>query len=172
MKTKMNSEKPTLQARGLNIADFALSRLAGLLGLLLIAALAGILTSCASVDGTAAQYVGVSHYPPSNPAAVQILHAAPKEPHERLGEVVIDASTDPAPPVSKVEEKVRAEAAKIGADAAVIMTDRIQNEGYYTTGGGWYWGNQTAEPILGRKIVAVAIKYQQPTGTQLTPTGR
>ena len=32
--------------------------------------------------------------------------------------------------------------------------------------------NQTAEPILGRKIVAVAIKYQQPTGTQLTPTGR
>jgi len=169
MKTKMNSEKPASQTRGLNIADFAISRLAGLLGLLLIAALASILTSCASVDATSAQYVGVSHYPPSDPAAVQILRAAPKEPHERLGEVVIDASTDPAPPVSKVEEKVRAEAAKIGADAAVIVTDRIQNEGFYYTGGymNWGWnGNQTAEPILGRKVVAVAIKYQ------LTPTGR
>jgi hypothetical protein len=158
------------------MADFALARLPGLLVLLLSAALAGILTSCASVDATSAQYVGVSHYPPSDPAAVQILRAQPTQPHERLGEVVIDASTDPAPPVSKVEDKVRAEAAKIGADAAVIVTDRIQPEGFYVTGGGGYWnwgGNQTAEPILGRKIVAVAIKYQQPpTGTQLTPTGR
>ena len=173
MKTNINS-KSASKGTSLNKADFARARLAGIFGLLPIAALVSILASCASVDSTSARYVGAPHYAPSDPASVQILRAQPTQPHERLGELVIDASTDPAPPVSELEDKVRREAAKIGADAAVITVDRIQPEGAYVTGGNWnfaggYW-NQTVEPILGRKIVAVAIKYQP--NQQLTPTGR
>src|SRR5258705_2445091 len=134
MKTYVNSKSDSKET-GLNMADFAHARLAGLLGLLLIAALVSLVASCATVDSTTAQYVGAPHYPPSDPAAVQILRAAPKQPYERLGELVIEASTEPAPPVSKVEDKVRQEAAKIGADAVVIVTDRIQPEGMYVTGG-------------------------------------
>jgi hypothetical protein len=66
MKTDMNSKSES-KGTGLNTADFARARLAGILGLLPIAAVASILAFCASVDSTTAQYVGAPHYAPSDP---------------------------------------------------------------------------------------------------------
>ena len=139
---------------------FPLSRL---LACLALAALAGLLSSCASIDATTSEYVGASHYPPTSPANVEILRAAPTQPHERLGEVVIDASTEPSPPVSDVEKRLREEAAKLGADAAVVVYDRIQPIGLYATGG--YW-DRDIQTVTGRKLIGVAIKYG------LAPTGK
>ena len=45
--------------------------------------------------------------------------------HDALGEVVVDASIQPAAPIEQIEDKLRSEAAKMGADAIVIQVDRI-----------------------------------------------
>jgi hypothetical protein len=88
---------------------------------------------------------------------VEILRTQPTRPHDRLGEIMIDASTDPAPPIAKVEEKLRKEAAKLGADAAVVVYDRVQPVGVIVSGGYWY---RSASTISGRKLVGIAIKYK------------
>jgi hypothetical protein len=70
---------------------------------------------------------------------------------------MVDASTDPAPAVTKVEERLRKEAAKIGADAVVVVYDRVQPLGVIVSGGYWY---RSASTITGRKLVGIAIKYK------------
>jgi hypothetical protein len=118
---------------------------------------AGTIAACASVDATSTTFAGASHPPPSDPARVAILRTEPGKAHEQLGEIVVDASTDPAPPITDVEAKLRSEAAKMGADAVVIVLDRIQPTGLYVTGG---WYNRSLDTVTGRKIVGVAIKYK------------
>jgi hypothetical protein len=124
--------------------------------LLVLAPLALLLASCATMDSHTTQYVGAPHQPPSDPAKVEILRTQPTRPHVQLGEIVVDVSTDPSPPVAEVEQRLRQEAAKIGADAAVVVYDRIQPIGVYVTGGYWSRGVST---ITGRKLVGIAIKY-------------
>jgi hypothetical protein len=101
--------------------------------------------------------VGAPHQLPSDPAAVTILRTEPTRPHDRLGEVLVDASTDPAPPIAKVEEKLRQEAAKLGADAVVVVYDRVQPTAVYVTGG---WWTRNVQTVTGRKLIGVAIKYK------------
>ena len=139
--------------------EFANSRswLGRLLLFLLLIITASLLVSCASVDASSTQYVGVVHSPPSDPATVEILRSEPTRPHERLGEVVVDASTDPAPPVAQIEDKLKKEAAKMGADAVVIVYDQVQPVGVVVSGG--YW-TRTASTVTGHRLVGLAIKYR------------
>ena len=138
------------------VTAFIGARLARLYAWLPLAALACMLASCASINATTTQYVGAPRFPPSDPAAVQILRTEPIRPHVRLGEIVVDASIEPAPPISEVEDKLRAEAAKLGADAVVVVVDRIQPVGAFVSGP--WWGGDV-DIIKGRKLVGVAIKY-------------
>jgi hypothetical protein len=114
------------------------------------------LASCATVDATSTQYVGAPSFPPTDPASVQILRVEPAMPHVRLGEIQIDGSTDPAPSVEQIEEKLRADGAKMGANAVVIVLDRLQPVGAYVAGP---WWGRSIEQITGRKVVGVAIRY-------------
>jgi hypothetical protein len=120
-------------------------------------AAACVLASCASVDATTQQLVGAPKFPPSDPAKVQIVRTEPTQPHDKLGEVVVDASVDPAPPIADIEAKLRSEAAKLGADAVVVVLDRVQPTGLYVSGG--YW-NRSVDTVSGRKVVGIAIKYR------------
>ena len=117
--------------------------------------LVGILASCATVDAISTQYIGAPRPPPTDPAHVAILREPPTQPHDGLGEVVVDASTQPAPPIEQVEDKLRSEAAKMGADAIFVVVDRVQPIGFYLYGP---WGG--ADPVFGRRVVGVAIKYR------------
>jgi len=128
-----------------------------LFGLFLLTALAGVIASCASVNGTATQYVGAPRFPASDPAGVQILRTAPESPHDRLGEIQVKATTSPAPPIAEVEEKLRQEAAKLGADAVVVIFDRIQPVATYVTGG---YSDLRVDTISGRKLIGIAIKFR------------
>jgi len=128
---------------------------------------AGFLASCSSMNTQRMEYAGAPHYQPSNPHSVAILRSTPARPHERLGEVVIDASADNAPSVAKVEEKLRKEAASMGADAAVIIYDGVLPTTAYVTGPSW---SRTVETGNGRKLVGVAIRYQDGLGTSGTGT--
>jgi hypothetical protein len=123
----------------------------------LLAVFACILTACATVDATTKQDIGAPHFPPSDPARVQILRVEPQKAHERLGDIVVDASTEPAPPVEKIEAKLRDEAGKLGADAVVVVYDRVQPTAAYVSGPLWA---RDIETVTGRKVVGVAIKYR------------
>ncbi|HEX5220052.1 MAG TPA: hypothetical protein VFZ59_10840 [Verrucomicrobiae bacterium] len=120
--------------------------------------LACLLVSCATIDSHSTQYVGASHPPPTDPVRVEILRTTPTRSHERIGEVKLDASTDPAPPIADVEARLRKEAAKIGADAVVVVYDRIQPVGAYVSGS---WWGRSVSTISGRVLIGVAIKYKE-----------
>jgi hypothetical protein len=109
--------------------------------LLTLAALACVLASCAYVDATTTQYVGVPRFPPSDPKAVQILRSEPMQTHDRLGEILLDISVDPPPEIAEVEQRLREEGAKWGANAVFVVRDQVM-------------------PGVGRKLIGVAIRYR------------
>jgi len=115
------------------------------------------LSACASVDAQTTAYVGVEHPAPTLPGEVQILRTEPTRPNVRLGEILIDATVDPAPPITQVEQKLREEGAKLGADAVVVVYDQIQPVAAYVTGPLW---SRNIDTIQGRKLKGIAIKYQ------------
>jgi hypothetical protein len=113
-------------------------------------------TGCQTVSTSYTQDIGGPKYPPSDPAQVQVLRTVPTRPHVRLGEVRAQPS-DTSVNVTKIEDALRKEAAKLGADAAVVVYDKTQVTGAMVVG---TWRMRSVEPVEGRVIVAVAIKYQ------------
>ena len=124
--------------------------------LALTAAALVLVTGCQTVSTSHTQEIGAPRFAPSDPAQVQILRTEPTRPHVRLGEVRAEPS-DESVDASKIEDAIRKEAAKIGADAAVVVYDKTQVVGAQVVGG---WLNRSIDPIEGRIIIAVAIKYQ------------
>jgi hypothetical protein len=122
---------------------------------LALAALVWLAAACASINATTTQYVGAPRFGPSDPKAVQILRAEPKEAHDKLGEVVLEVPVDPGPPVDEIEQRLRAEAATLGATAVVVVFDRMQPVGAFVSGG---WYTRTVDIMEERKIVGVAIR--------------
>ncbi|WP_160108133.1 hypothetical protein [Pseudomonas izuensis] len=133
-------------------ARFKLSLLAGGLTAALLA-----LSGCATVDAHTTAYVGVEHPAPTVPSEVVVLRSEPLRPHIRLGEVLIDASVDPAPPIAEVEQKLREESAKLGGDAVVVVYDHIGTVGAHANGPLWARDVKTIE---GRKLKGIVIKYR------------
>jgi hypothetical protein len=113
------------------------------------------LSGCASVNAESQRYIGAPQFAPTNPASVEILRREPRRPHVQLGEVILSPSGDPD--VSDLEKGIREEAAKMGADAAVLVYDKTKRVGTVYSGPWWV---RSATPIFGRKIVAVAIRYK------------
>ncbi len=111
--------------------------------------------SCSSVSVSSERYIGAPTFPPTRPESVEIRRHAPKQPHERLGEIYLSPSGDPS--VEEMEAALRAEAARMGADAAVIVYDKTRRIGRVVEGP---WWARSSYPVYGRKIVAVAIRYR------------
>ena len=99
------------------------------------------LAACAYVDARTTQYVGVARFAPTDPGSVKVLAAEPRERFDRLGEVLLDMSLDPKPPVEDIERKLREEAAKWGAHAIYVVRDTIT-------------------PADGHKLIAIAIRFR------------
>ena len=111
---------------------------------------------CSSVYTTHTQEIGGPEFPPSDPALVAILRKEPTRPHVRLGEVKAEPSSEDVD-ARKIEEAIRKEAAKLGADAAVVVYDHTQIMGEIVSGP---WVGRTITPMEERVVIAVAIKYQ------------
>jgi len=112
-------------------------------------------TGCRTVSVSSFQYVGGPTYAPSAPAQIQILRAPPTRPNIRLGEVRAEPSSDSVS-VQQIEAKLREAAAKMGADAVVIVSDRNQVTGVFVTGP---WYGRTVQQTTSRVVIGVAIKY-------------
>ena len=113
-------------------------------------------TGCQTVSTTHTQEIGGPRFAPSDPSTVQILRTEPTRSHVRLGEVQAEPS-DMSVEASKIEEALKKEAAKLGADAAVVVCDKTQVTGAVVNGP---WWGRSVEAVQGRVVIAVAIKYE------------
>ena len=123
--------------------------------MLLAAGLVLTSISCSSVSSSSERLIGAPVFPPTRPESVVILRREPRKPHDRIGHVYIEPSGNPA--VSEMEQAIRTEAAKLGADAAVIVYDKTRRIGRVYEGP---WWDRRIYPIFGRKIVAVTIRFR------------
>ena len=125
------------------------------LRVLAVAAALCCLTGCKTVSTSTTQYLGGPIYAPSDPATIQILRTQPTRPHVRLGEVRAEPSSESVGAI-EIEDALRKAAAKLGADAVVIVYDRTQVTGAWVSGP---WWGRSVNTITGRVIIGVAIKY-------------
>jgi len=114
------------------------------------------LSACSTVSVSSMRYLGVPQFAPTDPAMVEILRREPRRPHEKLGEVYLEPSGHPS--VAEMEQAIRAGAAKLGADAAVLVYDRTKRIGTVYQGP---WWARSSYAVYGRRIVAVAIHYRR-----------
>ena len=114
-----------------------------------------VVSGCNTINLQTNQYIGVQTYPPTDPATIQVMRTEPTRPNVKLGEITVEPSSMDTP-VSKIEAKLQAAAAKMGANAVVIVVDRTQQMGAVVTGG---WYDRQVSPVIGRVIVGVAIRY-------------
>jgi hypothetical protein len=128
-----------------------------LLGLFFAAGVVALLTGCQAVSVQSTQYIGVPSYPPTDPASIQILRSEPTTANVRLGEITLEPSSQ-STPAPEIEQKLRQAAAKMGANAAVVVADRTAIMGGVVTGP---WWGRTVQPTYGRVVIAVAIRYTQ-----------
>ena len=116
-----------------------------------------VLTGCNTVSIRTTQALGVPTYAPNlNPASIPILTTPPARTHVRLGDIQAEPSSDSvsAPQITTSLQKA---AAKLGADAVVIVYDRNQVLGAWVSGP---WWGRSVQTYSGRVIIGVAIKYQ------------
>jgi hypothetical protein len=116
-----------------------------------------LLAGCNTVSLRSSAYLGTPNFPPTDPASVEILQTAPTRPHIRLGEITAEPSGNPTK--EEIEKKLQVAAAKMGANAVVIVSDRTQIMGGVVTGG---WYNRQFTTVQGRVITTVAIRYTKP----------
>jgi hypothetical protein len=126
----------------------------------LVVALVALLgtTGCKTVAISSMQYIGGPTYAPTDPASIQILRVAPTRPNVRLGEVTAEPSSESVP-VTEIEAALRNAAAKMGANAVVIVSDRTQVTGAMVTGP---WYGRSLQETTARVVVGVAIRYTGP----------
>jgi type IV pilus biogenesis protein CpaD/CtpE len=115
------------------------------------------IAGCASTNVSTIPYPNVGDFPPTDPARVQILRTEPARPHLKLGEITVDATSSPPPTAQEVDGMLRMAAAKLGADAAVVVVDTTQ-PGLAVASGTW-WG-RTPMSRAAREVIAVAVKYR------------
>jgi hypothetical protein len=113
-------------------------------------------TGCQTVSINSTQEIGGPAFSPTDPATVEILRTEPNRPHVRLGEVRAEPSSEEVS-ATRIEEALRKGAAKLGANAVVVVSDHTQVTGAYVTGP---WYGRSIEQIQSRVVIAVAIRYQ------------
>ncbi len=123
--------------------------------LVILAAALPLLAGCQSVWTSHIQYLGIKNYPPSNPADIQILTTAPTRPHIRLGEVRAEPVKESIS-AAKIEAALQKAAAPLGADAVVIVSDKMQVIGSQAVGG---YMDRSFQDLEGRVVIGIAIKY-------------
>jgi len=112
---------------------------------------------CAGPSVSTIRYPNVPDFPQTDPARVQILRTEPARPHQRLGEITADLTGSSAPAAHEVEENLRVAAAKLGADAVVLVVNPLGPAGAVASRAWWGTAGGT---VTGRDVIGVAIRYR------------
>jgi len=121
----------------------------------LAAAITLLTTGCNTVSTNTTQALGTPSYPATDPATVEILTVPPTRPHIRLGEVRAEPAST-STPAADIQAALQKAAAKLGANAVVIVYDQTQTVAAVVTGP---WWGRSVEGIQGRVVIGVAIRY-------------
>ena len=113
------------------------------------------MTACREISTTHTQDVGGSRFNPSDPTQIEMLRDVPASPHVELGQVW-GHSSDTSADVSKLEDALRREAARLGADAIVVWQDRIETSDVEVSR---FEGGRSFKGVHGRTVIGAAIKY-------------
>lgn len=119
-------------------------------GAMLVAAL--IFGGCASISENSHAYLGSAPLAATAPDTVQIFRSEPPSPIERLGEITLSVGGNPSR--QKLESRLKAAAAKMGATGVYIVSDRTR---FYPVTYWDYWGAETGD-YWHRLIVGIAFK--------------
>src|SRR4029434_1297560 len=87
-----------------------------------------LMTGCRAISTTHTQDIGGPRFSPSDPAQIEILRDVPATPHVELGHVW-GHSSGTSGDVSQLEDALRKEASRLGADAIVVWQDSIDAGG-------------------------------------------
>lgn len=90
---------------------------------------AALLSAYRNIDLQVTEYVGAPH----SSAIVEALSSEPTHAHDRLGEIVVSANTEPAPSASEIEQQFKVEAAKIGWPTTSPSQLRPMSAAHYRT---------------------------------------
>ena len=114
-----------------------------------------LLCGCSTVSTHINPYLGMAGYAATDPASVVILTAEPtNRPHQRLGEVFLSISGSPSR--EKLEKKLKAAAANLGANAVFIVYDQTH---FFPVVYVDWWGPNVYQNTA-RTIVGVPIRYK------------
>ncbi|MFT4174151.1 MAG: hypothetical protein QM639_16430 [Rhodocyclaceae bacterium] len=115
------------------------------------------LAACATIDSNVNTYGSFPDLKPTEASTVAVLRNAPSREYVRLGQVVVNSSYSPAPSAEAVQERLRREAASIGADAVIVVYDDVQPVNAYSVAA-QPSASKEADPR--RRTIGVAIKYR------------
>ena len=133
-------------------------RISMLLGVILAAM---ILPSCSQVNIKSYRLLEAPATSPTDPDEIEILPRPPLRRHIELGRIV--ASPEGAVDNATIEEAIRKEAAKMGANAVIIGYQGEAPKGFSISG---FPGSAEARRETGRVVRATAIKWE---GERLLP---
>jgi hypothetical protein len=131
---------------------------------LLTLTIALLLLSTGCTTTTADKSIGTPPISPTDPAQVAILHSEPPRPNTQLGRVTLEIPAYAVPSVPKLEARLREGAARLGADAVVLIYDQTRSLG--ATASDDYWGDWLDPAELNvnstqtRLVLGIAIKYR------------
>jgi uncharacterized lipoprotein YajG len=128
------------------------------LAMVATAALTLLTAGCNTVSTSTTQSLAAPSYPPTDPASVEILTTPPTRQHVRLGEVRAEPAST-STPAADIRAALQKAAAKLGANAVVIVYDQTQTVAAVVTGP---WWGRSVEGIQGRVVIGVAIRYTGP----------
>ncbi|MBN8548372.1 MAG: hypothetical protein J0M12_03535 [Deltaproteobacteria bacterium] len=113
-----------------------------------------VLGACSQVSVDVDPALGNPTYPPTDPNSVQILKVFPSRPFVNLATIMVEPTGSPT--TAEIESKLRAAAAQLGANAAVIVADRTVLMGATIEGG---LGMRQLDRDYERVIDTVAIRF-------------
>ncbi len=117
-----------------------------------------LLAGCSTVTVETRGYPGAPTYAPVPHKAVVILRDPPDQKYQRLGEIQV--KPQPNSSAKEIFKSFQKAAAKIGADAVVLVADPAKKTGGAVAGPG-FWKRDPASD-LGDAIVGVAIWFPRP----------
>ncbi|HEY7677788.1 MAG TPA: hypothetical protein VIG69_11990 [Candidatus Methylomirabilis sp.] len=130
--------------------------IAGLLGAAVVV-LGG--TGWGSAEVFSDRLPGAPVYPPSDPAKIEIFRQiVPQRPYVSLGRIRVEP--DSTIPREEVDRLLRAEAAKMGADAVLVETEGTRVVGVNYQQGGGFANLDAPQEVTAPLIIGAAIRYR------------
>jgi hypothetical protein len=119
-----------------------------------------LVAGCSTAIVESKLYPGVPVYEPTNSDRVEILRSEPDRPYQKLGEIYLQPKGNPSQ--KEILKKLRKAAAKMGADAVILVADKGALTGGPVAGPRWW--NRELSPGFDKIIVGVAIWYSEGMG--------